>query len=87
MRDFFTVLAVCNTVVVSLTGQHRSRVESLPFMGASFSVSDDYISKLKYEAESPDEAALVKVGLIKPYITFILVKKIHVYSIVLREIY
>ena len=59
VKDFFTVLAICNTVVVSSTGHVRSRVEAVPFLDNC--VTDEYLNKMKYEAESPDEAALVKV--------------------------
>jgi len=59
VRDFFSVLAICNTVVVSSTGQVRSRVEAISFLDNC--ITDEYLNKMKYEAESPDEAALVKV--------------------------
>ncbi len=57
VRDFFTVMAICNTVVISSSSsrdlnlrekkQEKERIQEL--------------NKLKYEAESPDEAALVEV--------------------------
>ena len=64
VKDFFIVLAICNTVVVSTA---RDRTESSAGSHLDPVVSQDCnhnvdLKSLKYEAESPDEAALVHVG-------------------------
>ncbi len=61
VKDFFTVLAICNTVVVS-----SSKVESKAGSHLDPSILPDNelnldLHALKYEAESPDEGALVHV--------------------------
>ena len=62
VEDFFTVMAICNTVVVSGVGSgtvsEQSGTQNGNVTGAG--VADK--PRLKYEAESPDEAALVQVG-------------------------
>ena len=53
LHDFFVTLAICNTVVVS------QRVQP----GGTNSVGGQPTTKrIQYEAESPDEHALVEVG-------------------------
>ena len=59
VRDFFILMAICNTVIVSSIGRFKSRVEAVPLLDGSD--TDKILNKMKYEAESPDEAALVKV--------------------------
>ena len=54
--DFFITMAICNTVVVS------NAIESgLVRGGGGEGVTREKVMALKYEAESPDEAALVEV--------------------------
>ena len=54
--DFFITMAICNTVVVS------NAVESGLVRGrGSEGVTREKVMALRYEAESPDEAALVEV--------------------------
>ena len=64
VRDFFTVLAICNTVVVSTADD---RVESTAgcHLDPPAAANGDRVDlqTLKYEAESPDESALVHVRL------------------------
>lgn len=57
IEDFFITMAICNTVVVSNT------VESGLVRGrGSEGVTREKVMALRYEAESPDEAALVEVS-------------------------
>ena len=65
MKDFFTCLAICNTVVVS-SSRTRSGTGVCSSAGSEPAelegvVSAEEVQALKYEAESPDEAALVHV--------------------------
>lgn len=54
--DFFITMAICNTVIVS------NAVESGLVRGrGSEGVTREKVMALRYEAESPDEAALVEV--------------------------
>ena len=60
------VMAICNTVVVSSsTHQNRNETEDIPQPQnenePASGVAD--LCELKYEAESPDEAALVEVSI------------------------
>ena len=65
VKDFFTVLAICNTVVVSSYDGHSSQAgHAPPQMESCNAVMAARLSRIKYEAESPDEAALVKVCLL-----------------------
>ena len=57
IRDFFLVMAICNTVVVSATGHRHSASEGGE--GGEGGGAEGVV----YEAESPDEAALVEVSL------------------------
>ena len=54
VKDFFTVLAVCNTVIVSRASEDTSENRE--------DLHNQAPQDLKYEAESPDEAALVQVS-------------------------
>lgn len=55
--DFFITMAICNTVVVS------NAVDSGLVRGrGSEGVTKEKVMALRYEAESPDEAALVEVS-------------------------
>ena len=57
IEDFFITMAICNTVVVS------NAVESGLVRGrGSEGVTREKVMALRYEAESPDEAALVEVS-------------------------
>jgi type IV pilus biogenesis protein CpaD/CtpE len=57
IEDFFITMAICNTVVVS------NAVESGLVRGrGSEGVTSEKVMALRYEAESPDEAALVEVS-------------------------
>lgn len=62
VRDFFTVMAICNTVVVSKKIENRIGAPHASQNG-NVNMGRDTRRALKYEAESPDEAALVHVGL------------------------
>ena len=56
--DFFITMAICNTVVVS------NAVDSGFVSGhGNEGVTKERVMALRYEAESPDEAALVEVSL------------------------
>ena len=57
IRDFFLIMAICNTVVVSATGHGHSASEGGE--GGEGGGAGGVV----YEAESPDEAALVEVSL------------------------
>jgi hypothetical protein len=67
VEDFFIVMAICNTVVVStpLSTQSGGGKQNGNVTGAG-GMDRSGLLDLKYEAESPDEAALVQV-LCKPY--------------------
>ena len=57
IEDFFITMVICNTVVVS------NAVESGLVRGrGSEGVTREKVMALRYEAESPDEAALVEVS-------------------------
>lgn len=57
IEDFFITMAICNTVVVS------NAVESGLVRGrGNEGVTVEKVMALRYEAESPDEAALVEVN-------------------------
>ena len=57
IEEFFITMAICNTVVVS------NAVESGLVRGrGSEGVTREKVMALRYEAESPDEAALVEVS-------------------------
>lgn len=65
VEDFFIVMAICNSVVVSTPASPRN--ESETSLSVHSSVHNGNVTgiegadDLKYEAESPDEAALVQV--------------------------
>lgn len=69
LHDFFVVMAICNTVVIS--HKDNRKVENQwsrnQFVGVNEGRGQDDVpvdvSSITYEAESPDEAALVEVGL------------------------
>ena len=74
IHDFFVVMAICNTVVVSGNGHGRrseviSDTERWVQRSESHSLVADDPSSIVYEAESPDEAALVEVSLCLPPLT------------------
>ncbi len=63
IHDFFVIMAICNTVVVSRNGD----VEDDDSFGVGIATAADNGGQLDpqaivYEAESPDEAALVEVS-------------------------
>ena len=63
IRDFFITMAICNTVVVvSKNGRDAKRNQQVDSQNEDRSVTKEDIFDLSYEAESPDEAALVEVG-------------------------
>ena len=53
LHDFFVTLAICNTVVVSQRAQQPERTDG---------IKRQPTKRIRYEAESPDEHALVEVG-------------------------
>ena len=74
LHDFFIVLAICNTVVVSKRSKEKK--DSLPVNEVAYNMeklSENVLSQIEqllghtnindieYEAESPDEQALVEV--------------------------
>lgn len=59
VKDFFTVLTICNSVVVSAAKDPDADSHLDPIVSDG-NVNVD-LQSLKYEAESPDEAALVHV--------------------------
>lgn len=70
MRDFFTVMAICNTVVVNSrngnwteheNGNQTAHENRNQTEYETVGYSEIQLRELKYEAESPDEAALVQV--------------------------
>ena len=58
IHDFFITMAICNTVVVSNAGD-----SGLVRGRGNEGVTREKVMALRYEAESPDEAALVEVQL------------------------
>lgn len=63
MEDFFIVMAICNSVVVSTSGgTHAAGAQNGNVTGGE---------GMKYEAESPDEAALVHVCVLFACVGFV----------------
>lgn len=62
VEDFFVVMAVCNSVVVSTSGSGNTHAgaQNGNVTGLDGASNPD-VQGMKYEAESPDEAALVLV--------------------------
>lgn len=62
VKDFFTTMAICNTVIVSSSKKQigNGTITHTELENAS-PTDESTVMNLKYEAESPDEAALVQV--------------------------
>lgn len=67
VREFLTLIAVCHTVVPELTNRNNDELSSVP--ESSSSNSPPSPDTIKYQATSPDEAALVN-GVAKLGFTF-----------------
>jgi hypothetical protein len=62
LQDFFVVLALCNTVVLSRKTQDSQDVPDFSHEATwDRDRLAEYVQTITYEAESPDEAALVEV--------------------------
>ena len=61
VREFFIVLAICNSVVVSSHTHPKTPVDDPSLKESCGDNMATRLRRIKYEAESPDEAALVKV--------------------------
>ena len=68
LHDFFVVMAICNTVVISRKDNRKveNRWSQSQFVGVNEDCGRDNVPVdgrcITYEAESPDEAALVEVS-------------------------
>ena len=76
LRDFFVVMAICNTVVIHKDNcQVESQWSQGQFVGwnEGHGQNDDPVDtrSIVYEAESPDEAALVEVSSVTAKIKYV----------------